>query len=88
MTIETMTAFFGWCTVINFGILLASTISLLAFGSFAIRIHSRMFGMDGASLKQAYFQYLAQYKIVTIVLNLVPYLAMKIIGSAESVPLP
>jgi hypothetical protein len=36
--------------------------------------------MDEKDLGRAYFQYLAQYKIAIIVLNIAPYLALRIIA--------
>ena len=86
MTLETAITFFGWCTVINFGILLLSTVALLAFRKPVTNIHAKMFGMDDVALSQEYFRYLGQYKIATIVLSLVPYLALKIIGAEQILP--
>jgi hypothetical protein len=37
-----------------------------------------MFGLEDADLSRAYFQYLAQYKILVFVFNLMPYLALRI----------
>ena len=81
MTIEILTAFFGWCTVINIGVLLVSTIAIFAGRKSITKIHASMFGLEEATLAPAYFQYLAQYKIVTLSLNLAPYVALKIIAS-------
>jgi hypothetical protein len=38
-----------------------------------------MFDLAEADLSRAYFQYLAQYKILIFVFNLMPYLALRII---------
>ena len=38
-----------------------------------------MFDLDKVYLQQAYFKYLAQYKIIIIIFNIVPYFALKII---------
>lgn len=74
---ETLTELLGWCTVINFGLLLIAGSALAIMRGPMSRIHSRLFGLDEVDLARAYFQYLAQYKIATIVLNLVPYVALK-----------
>ena len=81
MTIETLTTFFGWCTVINFVILGISTLALVCCRSWITGIHSKLMGVEESALAPAYFQYLGQYKIVTLTLNLAPYLALKIMGS-------
>lgn len=80
MSIEQLTSFFAWCTLINFALLIFATIWLLAFRGFVIRIHSRMSGLEENDLTIIYFKYLAYYKIAIIVFNLVPYLALRIIS--------
>jgi hypothetical protein len=42
------------------------------------KIHGSMFDLDDTDLSRAYFQYLAQYKILIFVFNLMPYLALRI----------
>ena len=80
MTIETIREFFGWCAVINTGLLMLSSIFVIAIRGVALRIHGKMFNLDEKYLSQAYFQFLAQYKIAIIVLNVVPYFALKVMG--------
>ncbi len=78
MTIETITELLGWVSIINIAILLLSTLALITMRGLITRIHSSLFGLDEKDLGRAYFQYLAQYKIAIIVLNIAPYLALKI----------
>ena len=80
MTQETLTVFFGWLCVINTGLLVLSTVMMLVLQNFALKVHSGMFKLDEVDLKKAYFQYLAQFKIVVIVFNLAPYVALKIMA--------
>ena len=80
MTIETLRTFFGWCAIINIGLLILSSIFLIVVRGAALRIHGKMFNLDEKYLSQAYFQFLAQYKIAIIVFNVVPYFALKIMG--------
>ncbi len=79
-SMETLTAFLGWCSAINIGILLVAWIFVMPLRGPVSRIHSMMFGLDEADLARQYFQYLAQYKIVIFVFNLAPYLALRIIA--------
>jgi hypothetical protein len=79
MTTDQLTAFFGWAAIINIALLLVSTAALLMLRGPITRIHSRLFGLDAADLGRAYFQYLAQFKIATIVFTIAPYLALRII---------
>lgn len=80
-TIEALTEFLGWASVINIGILFISSISLILMRDSIMRIHSKIFGLDAAHLSSAYFQYLAQYKIAIFIFNLVPYITLKIMGN-------
>jgi len=42
------------------------------------RIHSKMFGVSEAELPRLYFQFMAQYEAAIFVLNLAPYVALKL----------
>ena len=79
MTTETLTELLGWVTVVNFALLVFSTIMLILLRGWVSNIHSRMFGLGEQDISRAYFQYLAQYKIAILMLNLTPYIALKII---------
>ena len=78
LTLESLMVFFGWCSVINILVLVFSTVSLLIFKGPISAIHSRMFGVDPKNIATLYFQYLANYKIAIFMLNIVPYLALRI----------
>lgn len=79
MVVESLTALFGWMTVINFALLIFSTIMLTAFRKQVIRIHNQVTGLEADTLMPAYLYFLAFYKVLIIVFNLVPYLALKLI---------
>ena len=79
-TLEAVTAFFGWTTVINFVLLFVSSIMVITIRGVISKIHGRMFGLETADLSRAYFQYIAQYKIAIIVLSLTPYIALRIMS--------
>lgn len=78
--LETITAVLGWCTLINFGVLMLSSLALVFFRERLIRIHGRMFGLPVEQLGREYFRYLATYKVLVIIFNLVPYLALRIVA--------
>ncbi len=78
--IQTITAFLGWCTVINIGLLLFYTVWLVSFKDFTKRIHSQLLGVEPDKLDLVYFQYLANFKLAVIVLNIVPYIALKLMA--------
>lgn len=77
--IELIREFLGWCSIINIGLISFSTISIFFFQDLVSRIHSKMFNLEKADLSRLYFRFLAEYKILIIMFNIVPYLALKII---------
>jgi len=81
LTISQLTELLGWASIINIGILIAATIALSTMKNLVVGIHSRMFGLQEDELKIIYFKYLANFKMLTTVFILVPYLALKIMGN-------
>ncbi len=73
-----LTNFFGWCLVINTIILLVSGGLLLLFRDWVISMHSKMIGVPVNTLPILYFQYFGNYKIGVLLLNLTPYIALKL----------
>ena len=80
MTIETFREFLGWCTVINLGFFIFATVKILLVRDWASKIHAKMFRIDEVSVRQIYLQFLAIYKVAFVVLNLVPYIALRIMA--------
>lgn len=80
MNIEIITEFLGWCAVINCGLLVLSSVLVVAIRGTATKMHSKMFNVDEKFLCEAYFQYLGQYKIALLMFNIAPYFALKIMG--------
>ena len=78
--ISTVTTFLGWCTVINIGLLAYSTIMLSLFRAPAKRIHSKLSGVGEEGLDAIYFNFLGNYKLAILVLNIAPYFALKIMA--------
>jgi hypothetical protein len=72
--------FFGWATLINMALLLIAVLAITFLRCPIAKIHSRLFGMSEAELAPLYFQYLANYKLLVIIFNLVPYVALKIMN--------
>jgi len=77
---ETLRAVLGWSTVLNLGLLIFAAIVLMFAGDKIKEVHSRLYGLSSVDLDRAYFQYMANYKIMIFVFNLAPYLAMRIVA--------
>ncbi|WP_027847652.1 DUF6868 family protein [Marinospirillum minutulum] len=80
MSIAQLTTFFGWVAVINLGYLLVAALILLFMKSAISSIHSKMFDLDDKELTTKYFDFLSNYKIMTLVFTVAPYLALKIMA--------
>ncbi|MBJ21418.1 MAG: hypothetical protein GY910_12380 [bacterium] len=77
-SLDSITRFLGWCSVINIGILGLAALAVATMRGMMTRIHGKLSGLGEGDLERAYFQYLAQYKIALFVFNLVPYFALRI----------
>lgn len=78
MTYETLTAVFGWMTLVSFGLLALTTGAMMVMRDWATGIHARMFDMDAGDVRKAWYGFLAQWKVLTIVFALAPYLALRL----------
>ncbi|MBC8241842.1 MAG: hypothetical protein H8E30_15405 [Alphaproteobacteria bacterium] len=81
MDIQTLTAFFKWCSVINIALFALSAITIVAASDFVYGVHGQMFHMQREAFDLVIYALLGVYKIVILVFNLVPYVALRIIGS-------
>ena len=80
MGIETLRAFFGWCTVINTAFLLLSVIVCTLGRERIYGLHSRMFPMSRDAFNTVIYCFIGGMKIVIFMFNLAPYLALVIIS--------
>ncbi len=80
MDIETIRAFFGWCTVINGAFLLLPFVFCAKTGDWVYRMHSKWFPITRESFTLAMYCFIGGMKVLFIMLNLVPYLALVILS--------
>ena len=80
MTVLQLTALLGWASIINIAYLFIATFMLMFMKGTMVAIHSKMLGVDEKELGPMYFNFLANYKIVTLVFMVAPYIALKIMG--------
>ncbi|MGR3677040.1 MAG: DUF6868 family protein [Paracoccaceae bacterium] len=78
MTVETLTQFFGWATVLNFALLTCSGAAVIFFRDGMMRMHSKMLGIEEKALPPLYFGWLAQFKVLALITSFVPWLALKL----------
>jgi len=78
--IENITAFFGWCTLINMAFYIFFALFIIGFEDFTIKFHSTVVGLNPTELPTLYFKFLGNYKIIIIAFNLAPYIALKLMS--------
>ncbi|MCG2659358.1 MAG: hypothetical protein L6437_03815 [Kiritimatiellae bacterium] len=80
MDITTVRAFFMWCTIMNGGLLILSSLILVFAGDWVHQMHSKWFPMPRETFNVVIYSFLGLFKIVILVFNVVPYVALLIIG--------
>jgi hypothetical protein len=80
MDIDSITAFFMWCTILNIALLVLSSLLCVCAGDWAYRIHSKWFSISRETFNVVIYSFIALYKILVIVFNLIPYIALSIVG--------
>ena len=80
MNLETLTAFFMWCTIINVGLQLFFVVVLLTARDFAYGMQKKFFALTDGQLDLVMYCFLGAFKLVVIVFCLVPWIALLIVG--------
>ncbi len=80
MEISILKSFFLWCSIINGGMLLITFVILVFVRNWAYAIHSKLFGISRDAFNIVIYCFLGVYKMLWIIFNLVPYVALVIAG--------
>ena len=80
MDIQMLTRFFMWCAILNMGLLIISFLILAFAGDFVYRMHAKWFPMPRETFNVVLYSFIGFYKILVLVLNVVPWAALAIIG--------
>lgn len=80
MTLEIIRDTLGWCTLINIALLLAWWLILMFGRNFVYSLHSNWFKLSEESFDSIQYAGMAFYKVAIFLFNLVPYLALRIVG--------
>lgn len=78
--LSTLRAVLGWCTLLNFGLLVFVALMLRLVGRSIRQLHARLFGLHEEQLPLVYFQWMAHYKTFVLFFNLMPYLALRLVA--------
>jgi len=80
MDIQTLTTFFMWCTIMNGGMFILWIVFFFFAPDFVYRIQSKWFLIPRETYNVVIYAFLGLFKIVFLVFNVVPYVALLIVG--------
>ena len=80
MDIQTLTTFFMWCTIINTGFLLFLTLIFMLAPNLVYRLQSRFIPITRETFNIVFYSFIGFFKVVVLVFNVVPWIALLIIG--------
>ena len=80
MDIQTLTTFFMWCTIINGSLLVLWTSMYILAPDLVYRTQRKWFPIPRETFNVVMYSFLGLFKIVFLVFNVVPYVALLIFG--------
>ena len=80
MTLETVRDVFAWCTVINSGLFLFWFLCFRLGRGWIHRYHGKWFHISADKFDAIHYGSMIVFKSGIILFNLVPYLALRIVG--------
>ena len=80
MSIDVFQSFFMWCTIITGALLVFSFLICALAGDWVYRMHGRWFAIPRETFNVVLYAFIGFFKIIFLVFNLVPYVALTIVG--------
>lgn len=80
LTLETLRAAFGWCAIINSGVLILWLVMFLLCRDWIYKMHGRLFRISEEKFDAIHYGGMALYKTGIFLFNIAPYLALSIVG--------
>lgn len=80
MNMQTLTSFFMWCTVINSSLLLVWALVVLLAPGLLYSLQKRWCPVSRETYDAIMYCLLGAFKIIVLVFNLVPYIALVLAG--------
>ena len=77
---ENLRAFFAYTAGIAIAYMVLATITLTLFKGPISDLHSKIFGVSKEQALSGYFSFLANFKIASLILFIIPYIAIVLIG--------
>ena len=80
MNIEMLTEFFMWCSIINGGLLTLWSLIFWFAPKIVYKTQSKLFPIPEEQFTVIFYKFIGYFKMIFLVFNLVPYVALLIIG--------
>jgi hypothetical protein len=80
MGIESVRDMLLWCTIINYAVLVVWFLVFKQAHGWLFRLHAQWFRVSEEQFDSLHYTGMMVYKIGVLLLNLVPYLALRIVG--------
>ncbi len=80
MDIQTLTLFFQWCSIINISLLVFWSLFVIGAPNWVYRTQSMFLPITRETFNITIYCFLGAFKFLVIVFNVVPYIALRIIG--------
>lgn len=80
MTVETLRALLGWCSLINIAIMIFWFLMLVSARDWAYRLHEKFFRISRETFTAVQYAGGLFYKLIVFVFFVIPYLALRIVS--------
>jgi len=85
MDIQTLITLFMWCTIITGALFVFSVVMFMLVPDLAASVHGKLFSIPQESVGIAAYSLIGVYKILFLVFNVVPYVALLIVVKKTTV---
>ena len=86
MSFEMVRKVLLWCTVINYGVLIVWWLFFMLAHDWMYGLHSRWFHLSIEQFDAPHYVGMALYKLGILLFNLVPYIALRLVGRKVEQP--
>ena len=80
MELDTLQSLLGWCLAINMILYLLYVAMMLGAREWLVRRNAKWFALEPDRVRPILYQFLGAYKLLIIVLNFAPWLAVVIVN--------
>jgi hypothetical protein len=80
MTLPMLQTFFMWCSIINIAWLMLVFLIFLTAADWVYKTHGRWFSFSRTTFDAIFYSFIGLFKMLIIVFNIVPWIALSIIS--------